>query len=385
MICPFPYVGRRIEMKIPIAAPQLGREEEDAVLGVLHSGVFVQGPRVEEFEAKFAAFVGSNYGVAVTNGTVALYLALLAHAIKPGDRVIIPSFSFIATGNAVLMAGATPVFADIVPGSFTIDFRHVQALLETDTERTIKAVMPVHLYGQPASIGTYHTLTAGGHQPILIGDACQAHGAEWYSKPIGTTHTCCWSFYPTKNMTVGGEGGMVTTNDSVVADRLQLLRNHGMRRRYDHETFGGNFRLGEMEAAIGLVQLEKLPDWNNQRRAWAAQYRENLHDLPGIHLPNQSSLTRHVYHQYTIRVTEWCPITRDTLQERLAEAGIGTGIYYPVPIHRQASFQGITGADVDLPETDRAAREVLSLPVHPKLIETDFGKIIFEVRRAVLG
>lgn len=372
-------------MRIPIAAPQMGREEEDAVLNVLRSGSFVQGPRVEAFETEFAAFVGAKYGVAVANGTVALYLALLAHGIGPGDRVIIPSFSFIATGNAVLMAGATPIFADIVPGSFTLDFRHVQAILELDTERTIKAVMPVHLYGQPASIGTYHTLTTGGHQPILIGDACQAHGAAWYSKPLGMTHTCCWSFYPTKNMTVGGEGGMVTTNDPLVTDRLLLLRNHGMRRRYYHETFGGNLRLGEMEAAIGLVQLGKLPDWNNQRRHNAVILSKHLNDLPGIILPLESALTHHVYHQYTIRVTEGCPITRDALQERLTEAEIGTGIYYPVPIHRQASFAGIAGPAVDLPETDRAAREVLSLPVHPKLIETDFGKIIFEVRRAVLG
>ena len=243
---------------IPIARPNIGEDEKQAVLAVLNSGMLAQGKQVQAFEEAFAAYCGVKYAVATSSGTTALHLALLAHNIGPGDEVITSPFSFIATANSIRYTGAESVFADI-DSYYNLSPTLTEAAI---TPRT-KVIMPVHLYGQPADMDKFMDI-AKRHNLIIIEDACQAHGAEFKGKKVGSFGTGCFSFYPTKNIT-SGEGGMVTTNDPDIADRVRLLRNHGMRQRYYHETMGFNFRMTDIHAAIGLAQLKKLDMFNDMR------------------------------------------------------------------------------------------------------------------------
>ena len=350
---------------IPIAKPQLGEEEKAAVIAVLESGMLAQGQRVAEFEACFAELCGVKHAVAVASGTAALWLALLAHEIGPGDEVITTPFSFIASSNCALFVGARPIFVDIEPDTYLID---ASAIEDRITERT-RAILPVHLYGQPCDMATIMEI-AGRHNLIVIEDACQAHGATFEGQPVGSFGTGCFSFYPTKNMTTG-EGGIITTSDDALAERLRLLRNHGQSQRYRHDILGYHFRTTDIQAAIGLTQLEKLPAWNEQRIANARYLSERLQ---GVCVPIVRANRRHVFHQYTIRVSG----ERQALQDHLKGQGVGTAIHYPRPIHHQPLYQSL-GYDDALPKAEAAGREVLSLPIHPALSQSDLDRIVAAV------
>jgi dTDP-4-amino-4,6-dideoxygalactose transaminase len=346
---------------IPAAKPIIGDEERAAVDRVLRSGMIAQGPEVAAFEREFAdAVVGGRTTVAVNSGTAGLHLGLLAAGVGPGDEVIVPSFTFAATANSVALAGATPVFADIEPDYFGISSTAVEAVV---TARTI-GIMPVHLYGHPADL-TSLTTVAEKYGLRLFEDAAQAHGATWRGAPVGSFGVfAMFSLYPTKNMT-SVEGGMVVCETEGIARQLRLLRNQGMDRKYDNEVIGFNARMTDVHAAIGRVQLAKLPAWTERRQANARFLDQNL---DGVKIPPVADGATHVYHQYTIRVAE----DRDGFANALAgEHGVGTGVYYPIPNHRLPSF----GLVLDLPETEKAAAEVLSLPVHPSLSDDDLDRI----------
>lgn len=347
---------------IPAARPLIGDEERAAVDRVLRSGGLAQGPEVSAFEAEFAdGLVAGRECVAVNSGTAGAHLGLLAAGVRPGDEVIVPSFTFAATANSVALTGATPVFADIDADSYCLDPVAVDAAV---TART-RGIMPVHLYGHPADMpGLQDVADRRGLE--VYEDAAQAHGASLGGRRVGTFGVFgMFSLYPTKNMTAG-EGGMVACASTEVARRLRLLRNQGMERRYENEIVGFNARMTDLHAAIGRVQLSKVAAWTEQRRANAAFLDRHL---SGVDTPPVAPGARHVYHQYTIRVGA----DRDRFAAALLEEhGVGTGVYYPIPNHRLPSYLRI----LDLPETERASREVLSLPVHPSLSEDDLDRIV---------
>lgn len=348
---------------IPVSRPLIGPEEEEAVLAVLRSGVIAQGPQVERFEAAFAAFCGTRYAVAVSSGTTALHLALLAHGIGPGDEVITSPFSFVATGNSVLMAGARPVFVDIDAHTFNLDPAQIAAAI---TPRT-RAIMPVHLYGHPAEMAAIGALAAQ-HGLAVIEDAAQAVGARYHDQPVGSFGTGCFSLYATKNIT-SAEGGMITTSDEQIADRLRLLRSHGSRTRYYHELLGYNFRMTDLHAAVGLAQLAKSERFTEARIANAA-YLDRAINNPALTRPFVRAGVRHVYHQYTVRITG----DRDEAARQLATAGVGTAVFYPLMIPQQPLYRD-RGYDDALPVAERASREVLALPVHPSLSADELRQI----------
>lgn len=356
---------------IPIAKPLLGEEEINAVTDVLRSGVIAEGARVAEFERDFADYIGVEYAVAVNSGTSALHAALLAHGIGPGNEVITTSFSFIATANSILFTGARPVFADIKYDTFNID---PDDIINKITSKT-KALMPAHLYGQSAEMKTIMEIAAD-HNLIVIEDACQAHGATYDGKKAGSYGTGAFSFYPTKNMTTS-EGGIITTDDSEIAERARMIRSHGSKQRYVHEMLGYNFRMTDISAVIGLVQLGKLDDFTLMRQRNAQILSEGLRDLDGITIPVIRDGCSHVFHQYTIRAKK-----RDELAAMLNSEGIGTGTYYPIPIHKQPVYKEL-GYDYNLPECEKAAEETLSLPVHPGVSKTELNTIIKSIKNWV--
>ncbi|WP_407356678.1 DegT/DnrJ/EryC1/StrS family aminotransferase [Methanolobus sp. WCC5] len=349
---------------IPIAKPQLDQAEIDAVSDVLRSGIIAEGQRVAQFEEAFAEYTGTDHAVAVNSGTAALHAALLAHGIGRGDEVITSSFSFIATGNSVLFTGARPVFADICADTFNLDPK----LIEEKITPATKAIIPVHLYGHPADMEAIRDI-AEDHDLILIEDTCQAHGAALSAKKVGSFGTGAFSFYPTKNMTTS-EGGMITTNSREVAERARMIRSHGSKQRYLHEMLGYNLRMTDISAAIGLVQLGKLAEYTSAREHNAALLSKGLRAIEGIQCPIVRPGCRHVFHQYTIRIRE-----RDALADYLKGIGIGTGIYYPIPIHRQPYYKEL-GYNDSLLVTEKASREVISLPVHPGVTEEDIATIV---------
>jgi dTDP-4-amino-4,6-dideoxygalactose transaminase len=350
---------------IPVACPLLGEKEITAATGVLRSGQVVQGRQVAEFEAEFAGLVAGRHCVAVSSGTAALWLSLLALGIGPGDEVIVPSFSFAATADAAALAGATPVFADIDPATFCLDPGAVAVAI---TPRTA-AVIPVHLYGHPAPMDALIPL-AGRHGLAIIEDAAQAHGTALDGRPAGTFGAAAaFSFYPTKNMATI-EGGMVATPDAGLARTLRLLRNQGMDAQYQHEVIGTNARMSDIAAAIARQQLARLDGFTRARRRNAAALDTAL--AGAITCPQAAPGAFHVYHQYTITVPGG-PAARDAFASALAEAGVGSKVYYPVPIHRLPAFTRYKAPD--LPHTDTAAGSVLSLPVHPALITADIDRI----------
>ena len=347
---------------IPAAKPEVGAEERAAVERVMLSGMLAQGPEVAAFEEEFsAAVVDGRHSVAVNSGTSALHMAFIAAGIKPGDEVIVPSFSFAATANAVALAGAVPVFVDIETDYFAVDVAAVEAAI---TPRT-RAIMPVHLYGHPADLVAL-TAIAEKHDLLLFEDAAQAHAASLNGRPVGAWGIAgSFSFYPTKNMT-SGEGGMITTGDETVARNSRVLRNQGMERRYENEVVGFNTRMTDIHAAIGRVQLTKLAGWTAKRQANAAFLSENLE---GVVTPPVADGAVHVFHQYTLRIVDQ---DRDAFAEELGKRGVGSGVYYPTPIHRLPSF----GPELDLPGTELAAQQVLSLPVYPSLTDDELATIV---------
>ena len=358
---------------IPVAAPQMGEEEKAAVMAVLESGQLAQGPVVEAFEREFARWCGVEHAVAVNSGTAALHLVMLAHGIKEGDEVITSPFTLVASANAALFAGARPVFVDIEPLTFCLDPERVEAAI---TPRT-RAIMPVDLYGHPAAIPELREI-ADRHGLLLIEDACQAHGAAIGDRRAGALGvSATFSFYPTKNMTTA-EGGMVTTDDAGVARQVSVLRQHGASERYHHDVLGYNFRMTEIAAAIGRAQLAKLDRFNERRRRNASVLDEGLAGIDGVVTPRERQGYRHVYHQYTVRIAR----DRDGFQRRLGELGVGSAVHYALPVHRQPLYIGLGYGNVSMPEADRAAAEVLSLPVHPALSDADLDRIVESVRQA---
>ncbi|MCP3994483.1 MAG: DegT/DnrJ/EryC1/StrS family aminotransferase [bacterium] len=348
---------------IHLAAPLIGEEEIEAVTRVMRSGMLAQGKEVAAFEDEFAAQFDAGHAAAVSNGTIALVVALQAVGVKPGDEVIVPSFTFAATANAVALIGATPVFADIDADTFCIDTGHAASLINDRT----RALIAVHLYGHMAAMDKLSSV-ASANGLALIEDAAQAHGATRDGSPVGAhSDLSTYSFYPTKNMTTG-EGGMVTGHDPDLVARVKLLRNHGMEQRYHHDSIGTNARMTDISAAIGRAQLRKVAKWNERRREIASVY--NLHLAGAVTTPRVAANTEHVYHQYTVRSDN-----RDKLVTSCEEAGVGYGIYYPIPCHRQRAFADHARRN-ELVETDRAAAEVLSLPIRPNLTDSEIESVI---------
>lgn len=350
---------------IPPAKPLIGDEEREAVDRVMRSGMIAQGPEVAAFEREFADHFGLGRAcVAVNSGTSGLHLGLLSAGVKAGDEVIIPSFTFAATANSVALTGATPVFADIDSDTFCLDPASVEASI---SDRTV-GIMPVHLYGHPADMPALREI-ADRHGLQVFEDAAQAHGASLEGTPVGAFGSfAMFSLYPTKNMT-SGEGGMVSVATDEIERLMRLYRNQGMQRQYENEVVGFNNRMTDIHAAIGRVQLTKVNGWTKRRQENAAFLSDNLH---GVNTPPVAVGAVHVYHQYTIRVPE----DRDGLGAALrAEHNIGSGMFYPIPNHRLEPFR----AQVELPETERAARECLSLPVHPSVTAAHLERIVTAV------
>ena len=361
------------EIKVPIAKPIIGDKEIENVVEVLKSGMIAQGPKVEEFEQKFAEWVGAEYGIAVNSGTAALHVALLACGIGEGDEVITTPFTFIASGNSILYTGARPVFADIDMKTYTLNPDSIEDLI---TEKT-KAIMPVQLYGQSADMDRINEI-AEKYGLIVIEDAAQAHGAAYNGQKVGSIgDMSCFSFYPTKNMTTS-EGGIITTDDDELAEKARIFRAHGATVRYHHDAIGYNFRMTDISAAIGLAQLENIDEFNEKRIANAAYLNEGLKDVDGVITPYCADGSKHVYHQYTIRVEKG---DRDDWVDIINDCGVGTGIHYPIPLYNQPIYRAL-GIEGNCPNAELAADNVISLPVHPSLSKEDLDIVIEAVKTA---
>ncbi len=353
---------------ISIASPMIDETSIAAVVDVLKSGMLVQGDRVEQFERNFASYIGTKYAVAVNSGTAALHSALLALGISSGDEVITTPFSFIASANSILFCGAKPVFVDIDERTFNIDTRLIE---EKITPRT-KAILIVHLYGQPCDMKEIIKL-CNKRNLMLVEDACQAHGAEYESARVGSFGTGCFSFYATKNITTV-EGGMITTNDRVIAQKVRMIRSHGQTKKYHHESIGYNYRMNELSAALGICALGRLDEYNALRSQNASILSSRIGEIKGVTIPFVMAGIKHVFHQFTIRVAREFGITRNELQQKLMEKGIGSAIHYPIPIHKQKVYRNLGYSD-HLPVSEKAAEEVLSLPIHQSLTKEDLDYI----------
>jgi len=357
--------------RIPIAKPNLGREEWEAVGRVLESGMLVQGEKVKLFEDEFARYIGVEHAIAVANGTIALDTVLKALELGPGDEVVTSAFSFIASSNSVLYQGAKPIFADIDPKSFNIDSVDVA---EKITART-KAIIPVHLFGQSVEMDELKEI-AEDHKITLVEDAAQAHGAEYKGQRVGSLGDIgCFSFYATKNMTTG-EGGMITTNDNELARRSRLLRNHGEAQKYHHVILGYNYRMTEMCAAVGLVQLGKLDGINERRRENAELLTKGISKISGLTPPYVKHDVKHVFYQYVVRVEDDYPIDRNNLAEQLKRKGVEVAVHYPIPIYRQPFYERLGYGKKICPIAEKACRQVLSLPVHPLVTKEDIKYMV---------
>jgi dTDP-4-amino-4,6-dideoxygalactose transaminase len=364
-------------VSIPISQVVLGAAEEALVLEVLRSGRLAQGPMVERLEREFQSWCDCDHVVAVANGTVSLVAALQALNLPAGTEVITSPFTFVATLNAILEAGLVARFADI-GDDFCMDPTHVEAQV---TERT-SAVMPVHLYGQPADMPTI-TQVAERNGLAVVEDAAQAHGARVDGRAVGSFGVGSFSLYATKNL-MSGEGGLVTTNDSATADRLRLLRNQGMRARYQYELAGHNYRMTELQAAVAIPQLSRLGERTERRRINARRLTEGLSGVPGLRTPTIAEGREHVWHQYTVLVTDASARTRDEVAAHLDRRGIGNGMYYPRPVYDYDCYRDHPGVVVEpMPNAELAARECLSLPVHPFLTDDQVDQVIEAVREAL--
>lgn len=355
-------------MIIKISEPILGEEEKNAVIEVLNSGQLSQGIKVQQFEKLFAQYIGTKYAIALNSGTAALHIALIAKGIAKGDEVITSPFSFIASASTILMSKAKPVFIDIEEDSFNIN---PDLIKDKITDKT-KSIIPVHLFGYPSDMEKIVDI-AKERNLTIIEDACQAHGAKIGNKNVGTYGIGCFSFYPTKNITTA-EGGMITTDDEKINELVRKLRSHGSKIRYHHDILGYNYRMTEISAAIGITQLKKL-EFFNKKRIKNALYLQKKLKIPGIITPKVKSGYRHIFHQFTVRVTKEYKMTREELIRKLKQNDIECEIYYPIPIHKQALFKKL-GYDEKLPICEKITKEVLSLPIHPSVSKNDLNKII---------
>lgn len=366
---------------IPINKPLLGNEEIRAVAEVLRSGFLTEkrgsGPRVTRFENEFSRFVGTKYAVAVNNGTSALHAALLASGVDPGDEVIVPSLTFVATAEVVALAGAKPVFVDIDPQTYCMDPNEIEGAV---TERT-KAVIPVHLYGLTADMNHIMRI-ARDYGLVVIEDAAQAHGAEYKGRKAGALGDMgCFSFYGSKNMTTG-EGGMMTTSRREFAENLSLIRNHGEEKYYQSIMVGHNYRMPEIEAAIGFAQLLKLPHFLEARKRNAEFLLRELGDLKEFQTPLVPEGLKHAWHLFTLRLRGANAAKRDKVVNRIREGRVDAQVFYPKPIHEMSYYKERFG-QTRLPRTETAARQVISLPVHPSLGEKELKRIVSAVKQAI--
>lgn len=349
----------------------LKAELEPAVLSVLEKGAFILGPEVQQFEREIAAYLGAGQALGVASGTDALYIGLRALNIGPGDEVITTAFSYIATSEAIVRTGAKPVFVELDPATFNLDVSKIEEKITPQT----RAILPVHLYGQPVDMDSLMTL-AKKHNLAVVEDCAQSMGTEWKGQKVGTFGDVgCFSFFPTKNLGCYGDGGLVSTNNPELADKMKRLRAHGSATKYNHELPGGvNSRLDEVQAAVLRIKLRYIDQWNEQRRTVASQYTERLSKISGITTPSVIEGGQHVFHQYTIRVDKR-RIQRDTLQESLKEKDIMAMIYYPIPLHLQGAHRELGYTLGDMPITEAAAEEVLSLPIYPELTAEEIQQV----------
>lgn len=358
-------------MKIPLSTPDIGEEEKRAVLKVLESGQLAQGKEVECFEKEFAQYIGTKEAVATNSGTAALFVALKALGVGPGDRVITTPFTFVATASAILHCGGVPVFCDVDWKTCNLDPQKLWEVIRR--EPRAKGIVVVHLYGVPCAMDEILDV-AKTFGVFLVEDCAQAHGAMYWGKKVGGFGDAgVFSFYPTKNMTTG-EGGMITTDSPEIAERCRMLINHGSKKRYYHDILGYNFRMTDIAAAIGRVQLLKLEDNNARRRVHASWYSRMFSEMEDVEPPFVPSQAVPVFHQYTLKVRE----RRDELLGFLRDSGVGCEVYYPLPLNRQA-FLREYGYD-SFPVAEGLSRAVLSIPVHPKLRQEDLEKVVGLVR-----
>lgn len=359
---------------VDLVTPHVALQDEllDAVKGVLTTGMFIGGPVVERFEQDFAKFCGSKYCVGVSSGTDALRFALMAAGIGKGDIVVTVPNTFVATIEAIVQTGATPHFVDIDPQTFNISTEALRDYLAANTGGAVKAILPVHLYGQMCDMDPIMDL-ARQYNLLVFEDACQAHGSEYFSKANNRWQKAgsigkagAFSFYPGKNLGACGEAGAVTTDDEALAQRMRMIRDHGQNKKYHHLVEGYNGRLDAIQAALLQVKLPHLADWNAKRRELAKNYDQLLGGLDGVTLPTESDQSRSVYHLYVIRAKE-----RDELQKHLTEKAIGSGLHYPIPLHLQKGYEFLGYHKGDFPVTERLAGEILSLPMFPQLSKTE--------------
>jgi dTDP-4-amino-4,6-dideoxygalactose transaminase len=385
---------------LDLATPHRELESEllESVRDCLRSASFIGGPKVEEFERNFAQFCGTSYCIGVANGTDAVRFALMGAGVKPGDVVITVPHTFIATTEAISQAGARPDFVDVDEQTYCMDplrLRHyleTQCVLDPQTGRLIHrnlkapvtAVVPVHLYGHVADMDPILDL-ARKYNLIVVEDACQAHGAEYFSqkdktwKKAGSMgHAAAFSFYPGKNLGACGEAGAVTTNDQSAAKMIRMLRDHGQAQKYYHQVEGYNGRLDALQAGLLTIKLRHLPEWNEKRREAARMYDRLLAEVDGVIAPQSAEYSRSVYHLYVVRVSD-----RAALQHHLNAAGIGTGIHYPVPLHLQAAYQHLGYAQGSFPVSERVAAEILSLPMFPQLREAQIKRVVLELSNSL--
>lgn len=355
----------------------IGEEINTAVQNVLASGRYIGGAMVQELETQFAAYIGVEHAIACNSGTDALYLALRAYNLGAGDEVITSSFTFFSTAEVITLVGATPVFVDIDPQSFNFDTKQLAAAITPQT----KAIMPVHLFGYPANMGAVMEL-AHQHNLLVIEDCAQATGAMWGEQKVGSIgQVGCFSFFPTKNLGACGDGGMVTTNDPEIALTIRKLREHGSNVRYYHEAIGINSRLDTLQAAILQIKLRYLDQWNQARHEVAQRYQKLLAPIPGIITPEVTAPARSVWNQYTIRIKpqNGLPL-RDQIRESLQAKGISSMVYYPIPLHCQPVYKYLDYQADQLPHTDNAAQEVLSLPMFPELTLEEQQRVAYALK-----
>lgn len=354
-------------MRIPLSKPYIDQEIKERVLEVIESGQYILGVQSREFEKEFAQFMGVKHAILTSSGTSAIFLCLKSLGVGPGDGILVPSLTAFPTVEPIFHVGATPIFVD-VDETFTMNPKHIEEIL-TRSQKSgvkIKGVIPVHLYGHPADMNPILELTRQ-HHLFILEDCCQAHGARYKGKRVGSMGIAgCFSFYPSKNLTVLGDGGMIVTSDDGLAEECRMLRDHGRKKKYEHELVGYNLRFNEIQSAVGRVQLKKLDKFNESRRKIACWYNEGLEGIPVV-TPKVKDWAEAVFHLYVIQTLE-----RDSLSAYLREKGIQTGIHYPIPCHLQPAVQNSLGPQPKLMKTEEVVRNILSLPIYPEL---DKGKV----------
>lgn len=365
---------------------QIEADVSKAVLAVLASGQYIGGPQVQQFETQFAEYIGTRHAVVCNSGTDALYLAMRALDIGPGDEVITTPFTFVATAETISAVGATPVFVDVDPLTFNIDVDQVAAAI---TDRT-RAVIPVHLFGYPADM-TRLMAVAEAHGLAVLEDCAQATGAQWQGQKVGAIgHVGCFSFFPTKNLGACGDGGAITTNDPELVGRLRSLREHGQRQRYLHDEVGVNSRLDAVQAVILQIKLRHLDTWNQQRHAVAERYHQLLAPVPDVVVPQVATQGRCVWNQYTVRIVHPAAADlqarrdrRDAVRQFLQDQGVSSMVYYPIPLHLQPVYQSLGYREGQLPVAERLACEVLSLPMFPELPPEAQAQVVHALKDAI--